>query len=718
MRKVITILLFIIPGFGFAQSQSLLDEPTMHALIQEISGASAKRNLQTLTTFNRIRGSRDYHAAADYVLARAKESGMADAHIESFPADGKRFYGTLKARQAWDAESAELWEVQPKKPQELQGSGVPPAGFTPIRRLCSWEEMRVCLAEDSETADVTAELVDVGAGTDEKDYANKEVKGKIVLISSQGDAVQKMAVDRLGAVGMVSYALNQPQGWRGDDESLVRWGHLDSYSPTKTFAFQISLGQARELRRRLARGERIWLHAQVQAGRHDGFYEVVTGTLPGTDDQLRNQEIVYSCHLDHQMPGANDNASGCVAILETARALHKLIAEKKIAPLRRTLRFVWPPEIEGTQIFLSSHPELAVKMKAAIHMDMVGGSQEKTKAIFHVTRTPDSLPTFVNDVAQVFGEYVRDLSSQFAYTGELQFAIHSVEGSKDALHLEISEFTEGSDHQIYDEGSYRIPAIYLNDWPDRYIHTNEDSIDKIDATKLKRAALIGAASGYFLANLDSTNSAEITSEVIVHAKQRMANSQARFAEQARMAAHSGVQNSLWELDNFTRYLVRRERANLISMKSFIGEEQLARFDIVGFTRDLAAWAGIQSDEVDAFLDELQPKPDSTEIPVRLNIKGPVSIFGYDYLADHFGVENTAKLKLFANLDAMAGSTAPARHTAAGDYAYEILNLVDGKRSVQVIRDYVSAEFGPVPLEWVHEYLKALEAVKIVQLGKK
>jgi len=717
MRKVVTVLLFMIPGLGFAQSQSLLDERTMQALIQEMSGASAKRNLQALTTFNRIRGSRDYHAAAEYVLARAKESGMADAHIESFPADGKRFYGTLKARQAWDVESAELWEVQPKKPQKPQGSDSPPE-FTPIRRVCSWEELRVCLAEDSETADVTAELIDVGAGTVEKDYANKEVRGKIVLISSQGGAAQKLAVDRLGAVGMVSYALNQPQGWRGDDESLVRWGHLDSYSSTKTFAFQVSLGQARELRRRLAQGQRIWLHAKIQAGRHDGFYEVVTGTLPGTDDHLRDEEIVFNCHLDHQMPGANDNASGCVGILEAARTLHKLIAEGRIAPLKRTLRFVWPPEIEGTQIFLSSHPELAVKMKAAIHMDMVGGSQEKTKAIFHVTRTPASLPSFVNDVAQVFGEYVRDLSSQFAYTGDPQFAIHSAQGSKDALHLEISEFTEGSDHEIYDEGSYRIPAIYLNDWPDRYIHTNEDSIDKIDATKLKRAALIGAASGYFLANLDSTNSAEITSEVIVHAKQRMANSQARFAEQARLAAHSGVQNSIRELDNFTRYLVRREQANLISLKSFVGEDQLARFDIVGFTHDLAAWAGIQTDEVDAFLEELQPKPDSTEIPVRLNIKGPISVFGYDYLADHFGVENTAKLKIFTNLDAMGESTATARRTAAGEYAYEILNLVDGKRSVQAIRDYVSAEFGPVPFECVHEYLKALEAIEIVHLGEK
>ncbi|MBZ5553012.1 MAG: M28 family peptidase [Acidobacteriia bacterium] len=688
----------------------------MHLLMEEMSGGAAKRNLQAITIFNRVRGSRDFHAAAEYVLARARENGLTDAHVERFPADGKRFYGALKARQAWDADSADLWEVLPKKNLRPRGAQTAPLEFSPLRRICSWEDMRVCLAEDSESADVTAELIDVGSGTNEKDYEGKETKGKIVLISSQGGAAQKLAVDRFGAVGMVSYALNQLQGWQGEDDSLVRWGHLDSYSPTRTFAFQVSLRQARDFQSRLAQGEKIWLRARVKAGRHDGFYEVVTGTLPGSDERLKNEEIVFSCHLDHHMPGANDNASGCAAILEVARTMHRLIEEKSIPPLKRTLRFVWPAEIEGTQIFLFSHPELAAKMKAAIHMDMVGGSQEKTKALFHVTRTPDSIPSFVNDVAQVFGEYVRDLSDQFAATGEPRFAVHAPDGSKDALHLEISEYTEGSDHQVYDEGSFRIPTIYLNDWPDRYIHTNEDSVDKIDTTKLKRAATVGAASGYFLANLDSTNSAVITSEVVVHAKRRMADSQARFSEQASLAARASPRDPLREMDNFLRYLVQRERANFISLRSFIGEEQVAKFDLIGFTRDLIGWSGVRGDEVDSFLGELEPKEDTGEVPTRLDLKGAMSLFGYDYLADHYGVGPTTKLKIFANLDGLPEPTSPLRRASSSDYTYEILNLVDGKRSVQAIRDFVSAEFGPIPLEWVREYLKALEAVKVIQFS--
>ena len=46
--------------------------------------------------------------------------------------------------------------------------------------------------------------------------------------------------------------------------------------------------------------------------------------------------------------------------------------------------------------------------------------------------------------------------------------------SRRALQAEIGGFSEGSDHQVWAEGSWRIPVIYIADWPDRYIHTQRD----------------------------------------------------------------------------------------------------------------------------------------------------------------------------------------------------------------------------------------------------
>jgi hypothetical protein len=52
-----------------------------------------------------------------------------------------------------------------------------------------------------------------------------------------------------------------------------------------------------------------------------------------------------------------------------------------------------------------------------------------------------------------------------------------------------------------------------------------------------------------------------------------------------------------------------------------------------------------------------------------------------------------------------------------EYAYEVLNFADGKRNAQQIRDAASAEYGPVPLEMVPEYLKALQATGVVERAK-
>ncbi len=52
-----------------------------------------------------------------------------------------------------------------------------------------------------------------------------------------------------------------------------------------------------------------------------------------------------------------------------------------------------------------------------------------------------------------------------------------------------------------------------------------------------------------------------------------------------------------------------------------------------------------------------------------------------------------------------------------EYAYEALNFADGKRNAQEIRDAVSAEYGPVRLEMVVEYLRALEKIGVLEQVK-
>jgi aminopeptidase YwaD len=83
-------------------------------------------------------------------------------------------------------------------------------------------------------------------------------------------------------------------------------------------------------------------------------------------------------------------------------------------------------------------------------------------------------------------------------------------------------------------------------------------------------------------------------------------------------------------------------------------------------------------------------------------------FGYDYFADHYGEERTRSIKILQYKGPRAGGA---------EYAYEALNFVDGKRSLQEIRDAVSAEYGPIPLDVVAEYLRALESIGVLYRAK-
>ena len=55
----------------------------------------------------------------------------------------------------------------------------------------------------------------------------------------------------------------------------------------------------------------------------------------------------------------------------------------------------------------------------------------------------------------------------------------------------MTPYSNGSDHDDYDSSTIAVPSLYLRDWPDIYIHTDHDSLDQIDATKLRRVALLG-----------------------------------------------------------------------------------------------------------------------------------------------------------------------------------------------------------------------------------
>jgi len=229
-------------------------------------------------------------------------------------------------------------------------------------------------------------------------------------------------------------------------------------------------------------------------------------------------------------------------------------------------------------------------------------------------------------------------------------------------------YTMGSDHDVYQDSSFGIPSIYLNDWPDRYIHTNFDTSANIDPTKLRRAGFIGAASGYFLANYSSRDAAPAR-EAVARGKLL------RTALAMRRLTPAGP------LDEY-------EQAVAASIETF------------GSATQAAGEHGKREHT------SKQSGGDATTVFRRLSEpKGPLTVFGYDYFASHAKAAGIATPRLLSYQGEWGGGE---------EYAYEALNFADGTRTAQQIDAELSAEFGSVPTNLVVEYMQALRKIGVVQ----
>ncbi|HEY2943745.1 MAG TPA: DUF4910 domain-containing protein [Vicinamibacteria bacterium] len=629
------------------------------AIHAEVDGQAALRTVRDLGRFHRVHGSPGFAAAADMIRDRLLAAGLADAAVERFPADGRTRYAHFRSYLGWNPTEASLDEVSPH-----------------ARPIARFPDLAVALADYSQDADVTAELVDVGRGAAPADYAGKEVRGRLVVASGPLPLVHRRAVEERGAAGFLSDYPNQRTAWSGDDRDLVRWGHLSPYQTRNSFAFMLSPRQSQDLRSRLAAGEKIVLHARVRARMVPATFDVVTATIPGQERPAG--EIVLTAHLCHQSAGANDNASGSAAILEIARALQSAVARGTLAPPRRTIRFLWLPEIAGSQAWLVRHPEAARATVAGIHMDMVGGLLATTHGTFHLSRSAESRPHVVDEIARAWLGAVVRASERYAERGGDAYAgLAWPSGSREAFLADLRGVEMGSDHEVFEEASFGVPMVYFHDWPDVTIHTQKDLPENLDATKMGRVAFLGAGIAWTLAALPDDEAFRLLAVTRAGLAERSARAalQAELAEDARDGA-----------------LLRREAAAVAS----------ATLRSLG-----ALWpsaAGAAREEEARGPGGLSAAPiagGDGRVPVRNpDVRGPLGVYYYDHLAEVLGPDAEVETRL-------------ARRDGGEVLTWETLNLVDGRRSVQEIRDVLTGRYAPVPVAEVAEYLDLLARARVV-----
>ncbi|HXV90080.1 MAG TPA: DUF4910 domain-containing protein [Gemmatimonadales bacterium] len=678
MRVVtLTTLLTAICHLLSAQSWTpLLDASRRDLLHEALSGELAKEHVIEITRHHRIQGSRGFRDAAQYVLGQLERTGFSerDAMIESYPSDGRAVYQTWQSPSGWDITGAELRMVEPYD-----------------ERIVGYPEIAMSVITYSNAGDVTAELVWVGRGTGDGDYEGKDVRGKFVLATGYGGSVHRLAVLQYGALGVVCF-LDDDRAREYPDmlQYTGMWPRSDELERV-TFGFNLTSRQGTKLRDLLAAGRKVVLRGQVRGtGLEPFFMDVVIATIPGADSTAG--ELVFSAHLDHPKESANDNASGSGALLDIARTLRELIDSGRLPRPRRTLRFVWVPEWNGTMAWIDAHPEVAGpalggRMLANMNLDMVGEHLEILHSSLVLTRTPASLPSAVNDVVRNMAEMVDRMD------------VRTPRGSLSRMNWRVTPYSGGSDHMMFIDR--KVPGVMFTHDPDYTHHTSEDTPDKVDPVELERSEIIATATMLYLSDLSPLEGVDLVHLTAANGAARLGEAMRR-ARQRLLAATGAARQEAWaEARNALVHAARQERDAARSVLTFQGAAPV-RDAVASAERRLAAQEAALTDELRAaaraagLATTERPRAAAPRVPVRLT-RGPLD----------FGLPES---RLPPERAAWYRGDMPL----GDDARFELVNFIDGRRSISEIRDALAAEFGPVALEAVARYLEDLVSVGVVR----
>jgi hypothetical protein len=234
------------------------------------------------------------------------------------------------------------------------------------------------------------------------------------------------------------------------------------------------------------------------SGKDEFVLHNVAAWIEGCDPVLKSEYVVFSCHADHIgtrddsiCAGADDDASGCAALLEIAEAFRN--QDKK--PLRSVV-FLWLTGEEiglfGSQAYVNDPLFPLENTIADLNMDMIG----RVKGVADSTsETPVSGPLGVFIIADDQSRELMSIADEADKRSILAFD-YSLSGRYNHLNL----FAR-SDHFNFVKKD--IPILFFTTGLHSDYHTPGDVIEKLDFGKLELVARSAFEIGWEIANRKS-----------------------------------------------------------------------------------------------------------------------------------------------------------------------------------------------------------------------
>ncbi len=391
-------------------------------------------DIASISRFHRIQGSRGLADAADFIMGSLNGLKIS-AVLYSETYDGLRKFANLRVPIGWEVIYGEV-EIEEK--------------------MLTTEKSPLVVLAHSPSGECEGEVVVI-----ERKEDWKKARGKIVLIGENWRENYRKA-NEVGAIGFIIYrrGLKNALPYVGlflQKKDFV-WAKIPAVAISETWALEII-----EKRRRDKRVHgRIRVKTEIK---EKEVMPVVYATIG------KPPYLLFSAHLCHPKPGANDNASGSAMLLELARLLSKIHSDTS----RLGFAFLWIPEHIGSGAFVERFANLK-DYYGVINLDMVGGES--------VVLVRPSLSRFsiLSGVVEFFLKRTNAQTSEFGNLPIIKSSVHP--------------YRMGSDHDIFN--IFGVPALTLITWPDPYYHSSEDSVDKIHKNTVEIIGRAVLSSAVFL----------------------------------------------------------------------------------------------------------------------------------------------------------------------------------------------------------------------------
>jgi len=476
-----------------------------------------------------------FQETAEYLKQSMKGIGLEDVELSGVPADGSSQSGFWTMPLAWDVKSARLEIVDPPVPSD-------------IATLADYQKIPASLGMWSGATPpegVMAELVSL-PDADLPGLGEMHLTGKLVLMN-QNPAGFKWALVKSGALGAINTFSENPSLENGR-QWINAWGDQGwgfTKGSTPLLSFSISPREGALVRKLLAERGVVRVRATVDSRYYAGTYPLVTGVIRGSGPE----EVLTLGHSFEQ--GAQDNATGVAAMLESLATLNRLILSGKLPRPKRSIRLLTMGELYGSMYYIEAYPDRIRRTVAAMCMDTPAASYDLAGTEYTFYMNPHAAKSYTD------GFILRVAQEYFSQVHRPWHEHQSMSGTDTYL----------------SEPMINVPTVWAYSGSGVETHHNsEDTPDRVDPRSLRDVATVNAAYLYYLANASESEGMWLAELSQTRGYEKILQSSAPFLERAAAASNGqDLGRVLQDALDHLSYSVGRESQAVLSVLRLVPE---------------------------------------------------------------------------------------------------------------------------------------------------